>query len=312
MNLRPQALDDFIGQSQVIANLKVFLSSALAREKALDHVMFFGPPGVGKTTLAKLVGNFLKVNVKFVSGPALQRGGDLASLLTKNPAKGVIFIDEIHRLPIQVEELLYPALEDSKLDLILGEGSTARSVRLDLPPFTLIGATTKIGNISAPLRDRFPIHLHLENYNIQDIKTILLNMAQRSNVSLTEDAAELIAARSRGVPRVAGNLLRRVIDFSKAGEPLTASLADHALGALEIDSLGLSKNDKRYLHVLADFYKGGPAGIETMAAALNEQVKTLEDFVEPYILRIGLIERTRRGRILTHKGWSALDEQKFV
>ena len=299
--LRPQSLDDFIGQPQIRENLNVFISAARDRGEALDHTLFVGPPGLGKTTLAHIVSRELGVGFRATSGPVIARAGDLAAILTNLQPRDVLFIDEIHRLNPAVEETLYPAMEDFQLDLIIGEGPAARSVRIDLPPFTLIGATTRSGLLTTPLRDRFGIPCRLGFYSAEDLRLIVERGASKLGVVLTPDGADEIAKRSRGTPRVAGRLLRRVRDFATVDgvEAIDAAEADKALKRLEVDEKGLDAMDRRYLGQIAENFNGGPVGAETIAAALSEPRDTIEDIVEPYLIQQGLLQRTPRGRLLT-------------
>ncbi|GHF22455.1 Holliday junction ATP-dependent DNA helicase RuvB [Kordiimonas sediminis] len=305
VGLRPQTLDDFIGQEQARDNLRIFIEAARTRGEAMDHVLFYGPPGLGKTTLAQIVAKELGVNFRATSGPVIAKAGDLAALLTNLQEKDVLFIDEIHRLNPMVEEVLYPAMEDFQLDLIIGEGPAARSVRIDLPPFTLIGATTRSGMITKPLRDRFGIPTRLEFYTTEELTEVVGRGARLLNLSMTDDGAREVAARSRGTPRVAGRLLRRVRDFALVAERHTvdAVAADAALTRLQVDALGLDSNDRRYLRCIGDTYGGGPVGIETLAAALSEPRDAIEDVIEPYLMQAGLVMRTPRGRTLSSNGW---------
>ena len=308
LSLRPQALEDFVGQAQLRANLRIFIEAAKARSEALDHVLFHGPPGLGKTTLAQIVSRELGVGFRATSGPVIARAGDLAAILTNLQPRDVLFIDEIHRLSPAVEEILYPAMEDFELDIIIGEGPAARSVRIDLPPFTLIGATTRSGLITRPLRERFGIPLRLQFYTPEELQLIVGRGARVLNMPLTPDGAGEIARRSRGTPRVAGRLLRRVRDFAaveSAGE-VDAAIADGALRRLEVDARGLDAMDRRYLGCLAQNYGGGPVGAETLAAALSEQRDVIEEVIEPYLLQQGLLQRTPRGRMLTRSGFGYL------
>jgi len=307
-SFRPRSLDDFIGQRQARENLSVFIQAARARGEALDHVLLHGPPGLGKTTLAQIVARELGVGFRGTSGPMIAKAGDLAAILTNLERNDVLFIDEIHRLNPAIEEVLYPAMEDFQLDLIIGEGPAARSVRIDLQPFTLVGATTRSGLLTTPLRDRFGIPTRLEFYDADELKAIVSRGARVLGISVTEDGAYEIARRSRGTPRVAGRLLRRVRDFATVANrfPVDAFVADAALGRLDVDKIGLDTMDRRYLRCIAEFYGGGPVGIDTIAAALSEQRDTLEDVVEPYLLQQGLIQRTPRGRVLSDSGFSHL------
>jgi Holliday junction DNA helicase RuvB len=301
VSLRPLTLKDFTGQAPVRANLSVFIEAARGRSDALDHVLLFGPPGLGKTTLAQIIARELGVGFRSTSGPIIVRAGDLAALLTNLQPRDVLFIDEIHRLSPAVEEVLYPAMEDFKLDIMIGEGPAARSIQIELPPFTLVGATTRSGLLTHPLRERFGIPLRLMFYKIEELQFIVRRGARLLNFDLNEEGALEIARRSRGTPRIAGRLLRRIRDFAAvAGHGVvTRDIAHHALNRLEVDKLGLEAQDRRYLKLMADFYKGGPVGVETLAAALAEETDTLEEVIEPYLLQQGLIQRTPRGRILT-------------
>ena len=305
---RPQVLDDFIGQKQVRENLSVFIQAAKSRGEALDHVMFFGPPGLGKTTLSQIVARELGVNFRATAGPVITKAGDLAALLTNLEKNDVLFIDEIHRLSPAVEEILYPAMEDFHLDLIIGEGPAARSVRIDLPPFTLVGATTRSGLITTPLRERFGIPLRMNFYEPDELKLIVARGARVLGVNLTEDGAIEIARRSRGTPRVAGRLLRRVRDFAAvAGSDLVDAVkADAALNRLEVDKRGLDSMDRRYLGRIAHDFGGGPVGGETLSAALSEPRDAIEDIIEPYLIQQGFLQRTPRGRLLTKAAFDHL------
>ena len=306
--LRPLVLEDFVGQKPVRENLAIFIEAARGRGQALDHVLFAGPPGLGKTTLAQIVARELGVNFRATSGPVISKAGDLAALLTNLQPRDVLFIDEIHRLNPAVEEVLYPAMEDFQLDLIIGEGPAARSIRIDLPPFTLVAATTRSGLITTPLRERFGIPLRLTFYEPAELRRIVTRGAGLLGMVLTEDGAEEISRRSRGTPRVANRLLRRVRDIaSVAGlEAVDAKAADAALTRLGVDTLGLDSLDRRYLSTLADTYLGGPVGVETMAAALGEQRDVLEEVIEPYLMQQGLVQRTPRGRMLAPQGYRYL------
>ncbi|KAF0119188.1 MAG: holliday junction DNA helicase RuvB [Rhodospirillaceae bacterium] len=306
--LRPQTLGDFIGQRAVCDNLRVFVTAARSRVEALDHVLLSGPPGLGKTTLAQIVARELGVNFRATSGPMIVRAGDLAAILTNLERRDVLFIDEIHRLPVQVEEVLYAAMEDFQLDLIIGEGPAARSVRIELHPFTLVGATTRTGLLTTPLRDRFGIPLRLDYYDPADLERIVRRGARVLGVDITDTGATEIARRARGTPRVAGRLLRRVRDFAAVADtwPIDAAIADSALERLEVDTLGLDALDRRYLRCIADHYGGGPVGVDTLAAALSEQRDTLEEVVEPFLLQRGLLQRTLRGRLLSEAGFRHL------
>ncbi len=300
-SIRPQALSDFTGQPQVIENLDIFIRAAKKRGEALDHVLLYGPPGLGKTTLAHIVSREMGVNFRATSGPLLTKAGDLAAILTNLQANDVLFIDEIHRLNAAVEEVLYPAMEDFKLDLIIGEGPSARTVRIDLPPFTLVGATTRIGLLTGPLRDRFGIPLKLNFYDVTELKKVVGRAAALLKVTLSPDGANEIARRARGTPRIAVRLLKRVRDFAHAAneDTITAPMADATLKRLEVDALGLDASDRRYLTFIAEHYNGGPVGIETIAAALSEARDSIEETIEPFLLQLGFIQRTPRGRMLT-------------
>ncbi|WP_084112622.1 Holliday junction branch migration DNA helicase RuvB [Belnapia moabensis] len=305
--LRPQVLADFTGQQALRENLAVFIQAARARGEALDHVLLHGPPGLGKTTLAQIVARELGVGFRATSGPILQRAGDLAAILTNLQPRDVLFVDEIHRLQPALEETLYPAMEDFQLDLIIGEGPAARTVRIDLPPFTLVGATTRAGLLATPLRDRFGIPLRLQFYTPEELLRIVRRGAEKLSFELAEAGALEIARRSRGTPRIAGRLLRRVRDFSSvAGIPADRAMVDGALTRLEVDSKGLDAMDRRYLRRIAEHHNGGPVGVETLAAALAESRDTIEDVIEPYLIQEGLVLRTPRGRMLGMSGWTHL------
>ena len=305
--LRPKTLAEFIGQQAARENLRVFIDAARQRGDALDHVLLSGPPGLGKTTLAQIVARELGVGFRATSGPVIAKAGDLAALLTNLEPNDVLFIDEIHRLSPMVEEILYPAMEDRALDLMIGEGPSARSVRIDLPPFTLVGATTRAGLVTQPLRDRFGIPIRLIFYTEAELLSVVTRAAALLDLALTQDGASEIARRARGTPRIAGRLLRRVRDFaSTRTEPVDARFADQSLTRLEVDALGLDAQDRRYLWMIADLYKGGPVGIETLAAGLSEARDTLEDVVEPYLIQTGLVARTARGRMLNPQAWKHL------
>jgi holliday junction DNA helicase RuvB len=308
-SIRPLALDEFVGQRQLRDNLRVFIAAAKSRREALDHVLFFGPPGLGKTTLAQIVARELGVGFRATSGPVIQRAGDLAALLTNLQPRDLLFIDEIHRLAPPVEEILYPAMEDFQLDLIIGEGPGARSVRIELPPFTLVGATTRSGLITRPLRERFGIPLRLQFYEPEELRQIVARGARLLAFDLAPDGALEIARRARGTPRVAMRLLRRIRDFAAvSGWPqVDAAAADAALLRLEVDTRGLDGMDRRYLRSIADNYGGGPVGVETMAAALSEQRDVLEEVIEPYLMQQGFVQRTPRGRMLTETAYRHLD-----
>jgi holliday junction DNA helicase RuvB len=307
-SLRPQTLSEFIGQAKVCSNLKVFIEAARSRREALDHVLFAGPPGLGKTTLAQIVARELGVNFRATSGPVIAKAGDLAALLTNLEDRDVLFIDEIHRLNPAVEEILYPALEDYQLDLIIGEGPAARSVRIDLARFTLIGATTRTGLLTTPLRERFGIPIRLEFYGVPELEEIVRRGARLLGLSLTSEGAHEIARRARGTPRVAGRLLRRVRDFASVEGvgAVDAGSADRALSKLEVDGKGLDALDHRYLKLIAVNYGGGPVGVETIAAGLSEPRDAIEEIIEPYLLQQGFIARTPRGRVLTAQAFAHL------
>jgi Holliday junction DNA helicase RuvB len=306
--LRPKTLDEFVGQKAARDNLRVFIDAAKRRGDPLDHVLFFGPPGLGKTTLAQIVARELGVGFRATSGPVIAKSGDLAALLTNLEDGDVLFIDEIHRLAPAVEEILYPAMEDRMLDLMIGEGPSARSVRIDLPKFTLIGATTRQGLITTPLRDRFGIPVRLTFYSVAELEQVVRRAARLLGLHLTDDGAREVARRARGTPRVAGRLLRRVRDFAQsAGDAeVNAEVADAALTRMEVDHLGLDAMDRRYLTMIADIYRGGPVGVETLAAGLSEPRDTIEEVIEPYLIQLGLIARTARGRCLNGPGWTHL------
>jgi holliday junction DNA helicase RuvB len=306
--LRPKTLDEFVGQKGARENLRVFIEAARSRGDALDHVLFFGPPGLGKTTLAQIIAREMGVGFRATSGPVIAKSGDLAALLTNLEDGDVLFIDEIHRLNPAVEEVLYPAMEDRALDLMIGEGPSARSVRIDLPKFTLVGATTRQGLLTTPLRDRFGIPVRLHFYTHDELELVIRRAAGLLDLGIAEDGAREIAKRSRGTPRIAGRLLRRVRDFANvAGEKVvTAKAADAALTRLEVDALGLDAMDRRYLMMIADVYKGGPVGVETLAAGLSEPRDTVEEVIEPYLIQLGLIARTARGRCLNGLAWKHL------
>ncbi len=306
--LRPQSLDEFVGQEKLRANLRVFIEAARGRGEALDHALFFGPPGLGKTTLAQILARELGVGFRATSGPVIARAGDLAALLTNLEARDILFIDEIHRLNPAVEEILYPAMEDFKLDLIVGEGPAARSVRIDLAPFTLVGATTRSGLITNPLRERFGIPQRLDFYEPAELCQIVLRNAVVLKVEITDDGAIEIARRSRGTPRIAGRLLRRVRDFAAVDgtRRITAEDADRALSHLEVDRAGLDAMDRHYLSCIAEKYGGGPVGVDTIAAALSEARDMIEEVIEPYLLQQALVQRTPRGRVLGERGYRAL------
>lgn len=306
--LRPKSLDEFVGQRAARENLRVFIEAARQRGDALDHVLFFGPPGLGKTTLAQIIAKEMGVGFRATSGPVIAKSGDLAALLTNLEDGDVLFIDEIHRLNPAVEEVLYPAMEDRALDIMIGEGPSARSVRIDLPKFTLVGATTRQGLLTTPLRDRFGIPVRLNFYTVEELEKVVTRAAYLLGLGIAEDGAREIARRARGTPRIAGRLLRRVRDFANvAGEVIVhVKIADAALNRLEVDSLGLDAMDRRYLTMIADIYKGGPVGVETLAAGLSEPRDTIEEVIEPYLIQLGLVARTARGRCLNANGWKHL------
>lgn len=299
-SLRPQTLSEYIGQSKVKENMKIYIEAAKKRSEALDHCLFYGPPGLGKTTIANIIANEMKSNIKITSGPAIEKPGDLAAILTNLSENDVLFIDEIHRLTKNVEEILYPALEDFTLDIVIGKGPSAKSIRIDLPKFTLIGATTKAGSLTTPLRDRFGIIHKLELYSPEDLQTIVIRSSKILGIEIDKNAAFEIARRSRGTPRIANRLLKRVRDYAAVlGDGnITIKIAKHALNQLEIDELGLDETDRRILDLMINQYQGRPVGIETIATSLGEEVDTIEDVYEPYLIQLGFVTRTPRGRLV--------------
>jgi len=306
--LRPQFLDDYIGQEKAKKTLKVYIEAAKARGEALDHVLFYGPPGLGKTTLAGIIANEMGVNLKVTSGPAIEKPGEIAAILNSLQENDVLFVDEIHRLNRQVEEVLYPAMEDYAIDIMIGKGASARSIRLNLPKFTLVGATTRVGMLTAPLRDRFGVVDRLEFYTNEELKTIILRSARVLDVEIEEEGAMELARRSRGTPRLANRLLKRVRDFAqvKYDGKITRQVADYALDLLDVDRYGLDHNDRMILLTMIEKFQGGPVGLDTLAAAISEDAGTLEDVYEPYLLQNGFIQRTPRGRIVTERAYGHL------
>jgi holliday junction DNA helicase RuvB len=307
-SLRPKYISDFIGQEKIVENLKIFVDSAKKRNEPLDHVILSGPPGLGKTCLAEIIANELGVNFKITSGPAIERAGDLAAILTNLDKFDVLFIDEMHRLNRVVEEILYPVMEDYKLDIIIGKGPSARSIRIDIAPFTIIGATTRIGLIAAPLRDRFGVHLRLDYYNLESVLRIIIRSAKILEMNVTEEGAYSIAKRSRGTPRIANRLLKRVRDYALiyGDGQINEAIAENALSKLDIDKLGLDVIDKKILHTIVTKFDGGPVGVGTIAVSIGEEVDTVEDVYEPYLLQLGFIKRTAKGRVATELAYKHL------
>ena len=307
-SLRPTRLSEYIGQAKAKGNLEIFIQAAKLRQEPLDHVLLYGPPGLGKTTLSRIIANEMNVNIRTTSGPAIEKPGDLAALLTNLQENDILFIDEIHRMNRTVEEILYPAMEDYAIDIIIGKGPSANSIRLDLPRFTLVGATTRAGSLSAPLRDRFGVSLRLELYTPQELAMIVTRSADILDVPIDREGAMEIARRSRGTPRIANRMLRRVRDFAqvRAAGVITQSVADAALTELEVDELGLDSIDRRMLRAIMEFYGGGPVGLDTLAATINEDTVTLEDMYEPYLMQQGFLTRTPRGRCVTQKAYEHL------
>lgn len=308
VSLRPKKLSEYIGQNKVKESMRVYIEAAKKRGEALDHVLLYGPPGLGKTTLSNIIANELESNIKITSGPAIERPGDLAALLTNLSENDVLFIDEIHRMNKNIEEILYPALEDYCLDIIIGKGPTAKSIRLDLPKFTLVGATTRVGSLSTPLRDRFGIVAKLELYSVKDLTTIIERSSELLNIEIEKEAAIELAKRSRGTPRIANRLLKRIRDYAMVlGDGiLSLDITKMALERLDIDDLGLDNTDRKILETIIYKYNGKPVGVETLAATLNEEVETIEDVYEPYLMQIGFLARTPRGRIVTATGYEHL------
>lgn len=311
--LRPSTLDEFIGQSSLKERLMIFIEAAHLRTENLSHVLFHGPPGLGKTTLAHILAHEMKSQLRITSGPVLDKPGDMAAILTNLEKRGTLFIDECHRMPVAVEEILYPAMEEYKFDILIGEGPSARSIRMELPPFTIIGATTRVGLLTNPLLDRFDIVLHLEYYDTEDLAQIVLRSAQKLSVSIQEDGAYEIARRSRATPRVANRLLRLVRDFAqvRADGTITKEIADRALSLFEVDQAGLDSLDLKYLKAVVQKYEGGPVGIETLSASLGEERDTLEEVVEPFLIQQGFLMRTRQGRVATRIAWDHLGIRNF-
>ncbi len=308
LSLRPRTLDEYIGQERVKENLRIFTEAALNRGEALDHILLYGPPGLGKTTLANIIANEMKVGIRTTSGPAIERQGDLVAILTNLEPGDILFIDEIHRLRRPVEEVLYPAMEDSVVDIMIGKGPGARSIRLELPPFTLIGATTRAGMLTSPLRDRFGVISRLEFYSIDELKTIVQRAARILGIAVDDDGAWEIARRARGTPRVANRLLKRVRDYAevRADGTITGEVARAALDLFEVDEYGLDRIDRDLLLTIIEKFDGGPVGVDTLAAAINEEVETIEDVCEPYLMQIGYLQRTPRGRVATSRAYQHL------
>ena len=313
-SLRPQTLDDYIGQQKAKENLKIYIEAAKARGESLDHVLFYGPPGLGKTTLAGIIANEMGTHMKVTSGPAIGKPGEMAAILSNLQEGDVLFVDEIHRLNRQVEEVLYPAMEDYAIDIMIGKGATARSIRLDLPKFTLVGATTRAGLLSAPLRDRFGVVHHLEFYTVEELKTIILHSALTLGVEIDEEGAYEMARRSRGTPRLANRLLKRVRDFAqvKYDGRISKEVASFALDLLEVDKMGLDQNDRNILMTMIGKFAGGPVGLDTLAAAIGEDAGTIEDVYEPYLVKNGLINRTPKGRVVTELAYQHLGIEHSV
>ena len=311
-HLRPQLLDDYIGQEKAKETLKIYIEAAKARNEALDHVLFYGPPGLGKTTLAGIIANEMNVNIKITSGPAIEKPGEIAAILNNLQEGDVLFVDEIHRLNRQVEEVLYPAMEDYAIDIMIGKGASARSIRLDLPKFTLVGATTRAGMLTAPLRDRFGVVNRLEFYTIEELKTIIMRSAKVLEVGIDEKGAYALARRSRGTPRLANRLLKRVRDFAqvKSDGYITEDVANYALDLLDVDKEGLDQTDRGLLLTMIEKFQGGPVGLDTLAAAIGEDSGTIEDVYEPYLIKNGFIQRTPRGRVVTDAAYAHLGISK--